>query len=246
MTRKDVIEAFFFDHLERFHQAVHKRQRRGVGEVTGRVGRHHVAEVEIRAFHLRALTHRECFLASAQNAQASWQHQTLLRARHSHVNAPVIETEIDRAERRYAIHKQQRRMLSLVECFAYTCDVRGHASGGFIVAGQNCFDLVAGISFKNVSVLLQRHARAPLAINDLHVEAEAGTHINPQMTELTEASSQHAVARRQGVGDCSFPAASAGRRENERRAVFGTEHFFQPRHHLVRQCRKLRRAVVFH
>ena len=66
------------------------------------------------------------------------------------------------------------------------------------------------------------------------------------MAELAETRSQHFVARRQGVGECGFPATGTRLREDERRAQLGAEDVLEARHDGVCQVGEIWRAVVFH
>ncbi len=137
-------------------------------------------------------------------------------------------------------------MLGLVQCLTYAGDVRHHAGGSFVLAGQNGLDAVLRVSLQDVSVLLQGHAGAPLAIHDLHIQAQALAHVDPQVAELPETRGQHRVAGRQGVGQCGFPATGAGGWKNEGRADFGAVDVLQTRHDDVGQDGEMGGTVVFH
>ena len=84
----------------------------------------------------------------------------------------------------------------LVQGFAHAGDVRGHTGRGFVVADQDGFDLVLGIGLEDVFVLLQGYAGAPFAFHDLHFQAQALAHVNPEVAELSKARGQYFVARR--------------------------------------------------
>ena len=116
------------------------------------------------------MAHLERLGARAQNAKTRGQHQAFLRTGYRHIHAPVIKAEIDRAQRRDGVNKQQRRMLGLVQCFANAGDVRGDTGSRLVMAGQHRFDAMLGVGLQNISVLLQRHTGAPLAIHNLHVQ----------------------------------------------------------------------------
>ncbi len=203
-------------------------------------------QIKIGARQFGLCMHIERFLACAQNAQTSGQHQAFLRTGHRHVNAPVIKAEINRAQRRHGIDKQQCRVFCIIEDLPNGADIGRHARGGFVMAGQNGLDLMLGIFAQNLSVLLQRHTGAPLSIDDLYIESEFFAHRNPQMTELTKTRREYFVTRRECVGDCGFPATGAGRRKHKRRATLSAEHFFQTRKNGAGQRRKRWRTMVFH
>ena len=80
----------------------------------------------------------------------------------------------------------------------------------------------------------------------MHIQPQALTHINPQVAELTKACGKYFVAGRQSVGECGFPASSAGGRKDEGRAVFGPKNFLQTRHDGVRELWEIWGTMVFH
>ena len=86
-------------------------------------------------------------------------------------------------------------MLRLVQRLADAGDVRHDAGGGFVLAGQHGLDAVMGVRFQDVSLLLQWHAGAPFAVDNLHIQTQALAHVDPQVAELSEAGSQHRVTR---------------------------------------------------
>ena len=242
----DLVEALFFDHLEGFNQAVHQRQGRGVGKVAVGVGLLHVDQVKVCALELGVRVHGQRFGAGAQDAQSCGQHETLLRAGDSHVYAPVVKTEVDAAQRRHAVDEQQRGVLGLVQRLTHASDVRDHASSSFVLAGQDGLDAVLRVSLQDVSILLQWHAGAPLAIHNLHIQTQALAHVDPQVAELPEARGQDGVAGRQGVSQRRFPAASARGRKHKGRTDLGAVDGLQAGHDGVGQHREMGGAVVFH
>src|SRR4051794_24985636 len=105
-------------------------------------------------------------------------------------------------------------MLGGVERLADAGDVARNAGRSFVMSGEDRLDLVALVLGKDVGVLVERHAGAPLLIAKLDLKTEALGHVHPEQRELTEAAHQHLVADRERVLDCRLPGASTGRRKN--------------------------------
>ena len=118
-------------------------------------------------------------------------------------------------------------MLGVVHRLAHGGDVGGHARGGFVMRGENGLDLVILVGLQRLFDQLGIIAGAPLALLHDDIETLALAEIDPQMRELAEALGENLVAGRQRVGDRSFPAAGAGRREDEGVAVLGAEHLLE-------------------
>ena len=98
-------------------------------------------------------------------------------------------------------------MLGVVERLAHAGNVAGDAGRGLVVRGEHGLDLVVLIGGEDLGVLLDRHALAPLLVENLHVEAETLGHVDPQQRELAEAAHQNLVAAVQRVGDRRLPGA---------------------------------------
>ena len=246
VARQNVFEAFFLDHVQRFTQAVEHRQRGRVREVSGAVGLDHVAEVEKAARLRRLLTCGQCLLAGADDAQAGWQHQALLRTADAQVDAPLIHAEVDTAKRTDGVYHQQCRVVAGVERGAHGSDVGGDAGSGFVLCGEHGLDLVSLVSRQNFGVFLDRHAFAPFGVHGFSLEAQARDHVDPQVAELAEARGQHQVTWAQAVGQCGLPAAGASGRKNDRCTGGRLENGLQVRQHAVREFREFCRAMVFH
>ena len=137
-------------------------------------------------------------------------------------------------------------MFGGVHRLAHTGDVAGDPGGGFILAGQHGLDLVLLVRPQYLLVALERHALAPLDLDDFHVVAEPLRHVDPQVTELPEARGKHLVARRQRVGQRRLPGSGAGRREDEYLTIGGLEHLLQILEQTGREFREFGGTVVFH
>jgi len=66
------------------------------------------------------------------------------------------------------------------------------------VASEHRFYLVHLVGSQRFLDAVEWHAFAPFRVKDLHVEAKALGHVDPQVAELTEARSQDLVLR----GEC--------------------------------------------
>jgi hypothetical protein len=87
-------------------------------------------------------------------------------------------------------------------------------------------------------------AVAPRALDDVHVEAEALHHVDPQVAELTVAERDDFVARRQRVRQRRLPAAGAGAGEDEGGAFLCLEEVLAVRKHVFEEGREEGVAVV--
>ena len=193
-----------------------------------------------------ALVGVERLLADGENAEARRQHEALLRARDAAVDAPVAHAHLKRADRRHAVDDQQCGMLGGIERLAHASDVTCDAGRRFVLRDEHGLDFVALILGKDVGILLDGNANAPLFIANFDFEAETLGHIDPEQRELAEAAHQNLVADGKSVLDCRFPSARAGRGENENATVLHLEDLLQVLEHRQRELRKFRRAHVFH
>ena len=241
-----VLQALLQQHREGLAQTVQHGERGRVGEVAGRVGLPHVAEVEEAARQLGLVGLRQSLLAGADDAEAGREHETLLRAGDGQVHTPLVHPEVDARDRAHAVHHEERGVAGLVQGLAHARDVAGDAGRGLVVGKKHGLDLVALVGRERVAVALDRRAFAPLGVEHLDVEAETLGHVDPEMTEHSEPAGEHLVARREGIGERGLPGAGAARREEERLAGGGLEDLLQLLEQRTREPGEVRRAVVLH
>ena len=146
-----------------------------------------------------------------------------MAARHGQIDAPFVHLEGQATNRRHAIHKQKRIVEGFVHHAAQGGDVRRYAGCGFVVGDENGLDLALAIGAKTAGEFADRGASAPRQVNQFHLQPKALGHLRPQHRKLAVACHQHAVARRQGVGDGGFPRPRPRSRKHQHMAVFGAE-----------------------
>ena len=137
-------------------------------------------------------------------------------------------------------------MTQIVQYPADRRNIAGHAGGGFVLTDQYCLDLMLRIGLQGASIAFGRSAFAPFHFEDVHVEAQASSHIAPEVTELSEAGSQNPVSGIQTVGQRRFPAPSPGRRKDDGGGGFRLEDPFQTSQDLLCQSGKFDRAMILH
>src|SRR5579862_3407453 len=246
MTEEDRLETLFENHIERFTQPVEHRQRWCVGEIAGGVRLDHVGEIEVAALRLGAVHRLEGLLTDAENPESRRQHQSLLRARHGEVDAPLVHAKVDAGKRAHRVDVQQRRMTRVIHQSAHSGDVAGDAGRGLVLAGEHRLDLVPLVGAQYLLIALERHPLAPLHIEYLDVITEALRHIDPQVAELPEARGQYLVARRQRVRQRRLPCPRAGGWKDEDLTTVGLEDLLQVRQYADREFGKLGGAVILH
>ena len=243
---KDILQALLGEHRERFAQSVKHGQGGCVGEISRRVGLHHVGVIEVAARRIRLLGRLERLLADTSDAKAGRQHQSLLRPADAHVHPPLIHPEVDARQRAHRVHEQKGGMLRAVHCLAHRGHIAGDARRGLVLANQHRLDLVLLVRGERGKVALDRRTLSPGSFQDLHVETEALAHVDPQVAELAEPRCQHLVAGVQAIGQSGFPAAGTGGGKNERSAAAGLEYRLQPRKAGPGELGEDRRPVIFH
>ena len=102
-------------------------------------------------------------------------------------------------------------MAGAIDRLANVGDWRQASGRGLVVQYAHRLDLVrfvfAQLGFDGRGISTD----APIGRDELGLEAELHRHVLPQGGELAGLDHQHAVARRQGVDECRFPRAGAGR-----------------------------------
>ena len=131
-----------------------------------------------------------------------------------------------------------------IQSAAHRGDVRFYAGCGLIVRGQHRFDFMVGVCGEDFLIAVRWQAFTPSGFYNLHVQTVTLAHVDPTVAEHTVACSEDFVTRRQRVGQCSFPAASAGGGEDENLRALAFEHFAHTFAGRVQDLTKQRRAVI--
>ena len=108
-------------------------------------------------------------------------------------------------------------MTDAVHHRANVADTAGSAGRGLVVNDHHGLEHVRCVPRQSRFDLSRVGTAAPIAGNELDVDAPARGHLPPQGGEVTGFHHQHLVARRQRVDDGSLPGAGARRRENHHR-----------------------------
>jgi len=187
---------------------------------------------------------RERLLAGTDETETGRQHQTLLRTADGEIDTPLIHAEIDTADRAHAIDSEQGRMARVVENAAHGGKVARDPGRRFVMRDQHHLDRMGFVGLQDLGVALERDTLPPRRLDQFDVHAVPPAEFRPQMTELAEACLQHGVAGRQGIRHGGFPAATAGRREDENLAAFGLEDALQIGQQRFGELREIAGAVI--
>src|SRR5207253_5486358 len=95
MAAEDVLQALLLEHGEGLAQPVEQVRRRRVWKEATLVRPKHRAPVPVRAPQPCIARRRQRLLGDGIEGEAGWEHQALLRARHRHVDLPVVVAVID-------------------------------------------------------------------------------------------------------------------------------------------------------
>ena len=141
--------------------------------------------------------------------QPGRQHQALLRAADGDIHAPFVVPVVDRAERGDRVDQEQRRMLGGIDRAAHFGDARDHAGGGFVVHHAHRLDGVRLVLAQPRFDRLRVGAGAPVAGDELGLQAEPLGHLLPQRREVAGLVHQDLVAGRKRIDQRGFPGAGA-------------------------------------
>ena len=89
-------------------------------------------------------------------------------------------------------------------CFTLSSAARSAATSlvtpgrGFVLTNEHRFDRMRRIGRQERQVAIDGRTLPPRNIQDLHIEAQSGAHVRPQMAELAETRNQHLVTRTRG------------------------------------------------
>ena len=244
MAGKDVFQAFLQQHAARLIEAVQHPVGRRIGIAACGCGRRHVLQVEIAAGQPALLCRFHRFGRKRHDAEARREHEAFLRASDGDIHAPVVKAEIHAGDGADTIHEQERRVRSCIERFAHIGHVGRHAGCGFVMCDQNRLDRVLGVSGQLRLGPVGRKAFAPGHFGHHNVEAKVATHFDPLVAEHAIADGQNRVARNERVGQCRFPAACTGGREDEDLCMARFDDGLDACSRGGQQCRERRRAVI--
>ena len=246
VAREDVVEPLLEQHGQGLAQPVQHRNRRRVGEVSGRVGLHHVLEAPVTARQLGRLPEFQCPRADAHDAQTSRQHEPLLRTGDGDVHLPLVHAEVDTRQSRDAVHEQQRGVLGGIHGLAHRGDIAGDSSRGLVVDHAQRLVLVAHVLAQQVLDLVGWRAFPPLDIDHGDIEPQPLHHVDPEVAELAVAEGQDLVSRRERVHQGRFPAAGPGARKQERGSGLGLEDLPDIAKHRQREPGERGGAMILH
>ena len=95
MAGEDILQTLFEQHVDRDSKAAQQRRCRSIGEIALRIGLDHIPIIEKAARQFRRFTCLQCLLTNADDGETRRQHETLLRASHRYVDAPLVHAEVD-------------------------------------------------------------------------------------------------------------------------------------------------------
>ena len=137
----------------------------------------------------------ERFGTGAHEAEASGQHQPLLRPGDREVDLPLVHLEVDCGDRAHAVHVQERRVSGAVQRPPHGGDVARHPGRGLVVDDEHALHLMRRVGGENLLDALDRCALAPFHVDDVHAQSVPLGEIDPQMAELPVARGEDAVSR---------------------------------------------------
>ena len=150
---------------------------------------------------------------------------------------------VGRGERGDRIHQKQRRMAGGVDRLADFADRRQAAGRGFAVQDAHRLDLVRLVLAQMLFDQLGIGADAPVGLDEFGLQAEPLGHHLPERRELAGLDHEHAIARRQRVGQRCFPGAGAGRGVDDHR-LRGLEDGLDALQHALGHLGEFRPALV--
>ena len=130
-----------------------------------------------------------------------------------------------------------------VEGGAHRPDAARHPGGGLVVHDRHRLDGVIAILGESRLDPCRIGAGAPVAFQDLGLQAESPRHRRPQRREVPGLAHQHRVAGRERVHERRLPGAGAGRREDQHVAA-SAEDLAQAGEHPLAEPPELRPAMV--
>ena len=231
-------QPLLLDDRERFAEAEHQRHRRCERGVVRRLRRARRRPVQVKARKRRALGPLPCPLRHPGEGEAGRRHQRLLRARHHHVEPPLVRAQVDAAEAGDGIHDHERS--GRAQRRADRLDVVHDAGRGLRVGHEHRLRAV-GRRGDPVGV----EPLSPRLLDVHRLQPVRPCHLEPPLAEVARGGDHHAVAGRAQVHHRRLHRRGAGPREHEHLPA-GLEHPFQRRQRLGEQLPELRASVVHH
>ena len=150
---------------------------------------------------------------------------------------------VDGCERGDGIDEQQRRMAGGVERTAHRADAARHPGGCLVVHDSDRLDRVVAVLCKPRLDARRVRAGAPVAFEDLDLQAEPARHRRPERRKVPGLAHQHRIAGRERVDERRLPRAGARRRKDQHVAA-RPENVAQARQHAASEPPELGSAVV--
>ena len=243
VPREDSVEPLLEQHAQRFAQAVEQVGGRGVGEKARSVVPDHRLPVPVGAGQPRRFGGFERLGADGVQAQARRQHQALLGAADGHVDAPLVVPVVDRGQRRDRVHHQQRRVAGAVDRLADSVYPAGRPRRGLVVDDRHRPDLPVPVRAQLRLDDRRVDPAAPVAGNEIDLEAEFQGHLAPERGEIPGLEHEHLVPGGQGVDQGRLPGPGPGGGVDHDRPA-GFENLLQPLKDVYRQSGKFGTPVV--
>ena len=239
MPPEDVRQPFLLEHFQRFPQAVQQVRRRSVWEESPGVVRQHFFPSPVALGQFGSLAGLDGFRTHRIEGEPGWKHQTLLRAAHRDVHAPLIMPIVDRRQRRNGVHQQQAGVFRVIDRTAHGGDIARDAGRSLVVDHHNRLDLVVSVVTQFRGGRRRVHAVPPVAWHEVHPQAEVCRHFRPKRGEMPGLERQHPVSGTQGVDQGGLPRARTGRREDDH-GIPSLENGFHALQASLGQFRELR------
>src|SRR5438477_9011490 len=212
MPGKNVVETLFEQHADGLPKTKEQERGRSVWKESQlHVPDHRTPVVEISRGSV-LLGRIERPWSDADNGSSRLQHESPLRARESDVDAPLVHSEIDRAESADDIDEEQRVETRAIDGPAHRAQVGRDSGGGLVVNDQD--RAVLGSQIRFYVRLGDRVAPSQLDLVDLHAEFACSFRV--EASEVTILEAQDALARIKRVDDRRFPSSRAAAREEDR------------------------------
>ena len=144
---------------------------------------------------------------------------------------------------RDSVGHQQRGVTGRVDGLTHFVETRETAGRRLVVHYADGFDLLVRVFAQFLLDGVGIGTRTPIGRDDFRLETEAARHGFPQHGELARFAHQHLVARRQRVGEASFPSAGTRRRINDDVAL-RLEQAFDATEHAAAKFAKLQAAMI--
>ena len=198
-------EPLLAEHLQRFVQPEHQRNRRRPGGLVLALVVALALQIEVEARQVGRLVHLPGLLARGEEGEPGRQSQRLLRSGHHYVDAPGIERQVERAERADRVDHEDR--VPLLRDARKLFDRVPDAGGRFVRLHEDAFGVGMFAERRFDGARVDR--ASPFHLQHHGVHAVALGELRPALAELSRVDDDRLVTAAQEVDQRGFHGAGA-------------------------------------